>query len=456
MSILGAVFHGAARSYEEAFGAVDCTSPYMKRAIAEWAHLYFNDLPAEGEDPCQQIPYTIVCKLYKAVFGEYRAEAEDPFAQRVLDALGGESREIVQQALIGGECYIKPFPFAGGFGFSAVGRGNVLVFGRDAGGRPTDIGSAEKQKDGRYYYTLLERRTVGPDGLLTIRNRLYRSDTDGELGTPVKLSALPRYGSLPDEYTFPEPIGLGMVRVKTPMANNVDGSADGVSVYSAAVGLIHNINRNEYQINGEFSRGESRIIASADLVRRDERGRRALEDHLFTTLDDSPENVPLTIFSPALREQSFLNRKWEYLRNVENVIGLKRGLLSEVEAAERTATEITSSAGDYNLTIIDFQQMWEAAARETAVLCGKLGRLYQVEGAKEIDPETVSVSWGNGILYDEDKVWADYKGMVASGLLKPEIAVGWYFDLPAETPEQQAYIRQRYMPELETLAAGDA
>ena len=73
----------------------------------------------------------------------------------------------------------------------------------------------------------------------------------------------------------------------------------------------------------------------------------------------------------------------------------------------------------------------------------------------EVDPKTISIGWGNGVLYDEDKVWADYKSMVASGLLRPEIAVGWYFDLPTETPKQLDYIRQRYMPEIEALAGGE-
>lgn len=131
----------------------------------------------------------------------------------------------------------------------------------------------------------------------------------------------------------------------------MDGTQDGVSVYAPAVGLIRNIDRNEAQINGEFERGESRIIASSGLLRRDKDGRRQFDDHLFVGLDDDPETVGVTIFSPQLREESFLSRKQEYLRNVENVIGLKRGLLSEVEAAERTATEITSSAADYQTAI---------------------------------------------------------------------------------------------------------
>ena len=102
---------------------------------------------------------------------------------------------------------------------------------------------------------------------------------------------------------------------------------------------------------------------------------KTLKDDIFVGLDEEPDNVGINIFSPALREQSFLARKLEYLRNVESVIGLKRGLLSEVEAMEHTETEVTSSAGDYNLTIIDFQAMWERALKDTIVLCGKLGRL---------------------------------------------------------------------------------
>ena len=201
-------------------------------------------------------------------------------------------------------------------------------------------------------------------------------------------------------------------------------------------------------MNGEFDRGKSRIIASADMLEFDGTGKRKkLSADVFTAVDEAPDEVGITIFSPALREQSFLNRKREYLRNAETIIGLKRGLLSEVEAEERTATEVTSSEGDYNLTIIDFQQMWENALREAVRMCGILGQMYHIPGAHEVDDDSISVDWGNGVLFDEEKTWADYKDMVASGLLKPEIALGWRFNMPADTPAQQEKIRKMYMPD---------
>ena len=109
------------------------------------------------------------------------------------------------------------------------------------------------------------------------------------------------------------------------------------------------------------------------MLKRDTDGHTRFKDHLFVGLDEDIETVGVTIFSPALREQSFLARKQEYLRNVESVIGLKRGLLSEVEAVERTAKEITSSEGEYSLTVIDIQNMWNDAVFEACRLCGILG-----------------------------------------------------------------------------------
>ena len=56
------------------------------------------------------------------------------------------------------------------------------------------------------------------------------------------------------------------------------------------------------------------------------------------------------------------------------------------------------------------------------------------------------MSWGNGVLYDADKDWADTLSMVEAGLLKPELALAQKYDLPSETPEDLAAIREKYMP----------
>ena len=430
--------------YQEAFGAWDRTTGAMRKAIREWFELYYQSEATADSDPCQRIPYTVVTKLVKTIFGEYKVSAKSPAVQQIADQLDRHRKAAMQLALVGGECYIKPCPDAAGFSFTLIPRNNVLIFGRDANGVPTDMGTVERRVQGNYYYTLLERRTVDEHGYLTIENRLYRASSSGALGTQVRLSEHPAYADLAQEYRYPMPVGsVGLACLKTPMVNCVDGSPDGVAVFAPAVGLIRNIDRNEAQMNGEFNRGQSRIIASADLLNRNTLGSRELTEHLFVGLDEDPEQVGLTIFSPELREQSFLARKQEYLRNVESVIGLKRGMLSDANAEQRTATEIAASAADYNLTVIDFQQMWENAMNQAVQLCCTLARMYKLETP---DNTHLSIDWGNGVLYDEDKTWEEYKAMVAAGLLKPEIALGWRFNMDADTAAQLEAIRTRYMP----------
>lgn len=459
MSILSALFEQSKiYNFEQAFGVKDITTPAMQAAIRDWARLYYQTEPTRDEDPCQRIPAAVVSKLTKTVFSEYEARpAQDrnEYISTVLTALDAIKGKAMQQALIGGQCYLKPIFGPRGLSFAVVSRGNYIPLGRDERSVITDVGTAERTVEGRTYYTLLERRRVGADGTLTVESRLYSSAAEQALGGEVPLDSLDKYAALTPELVLPGVGSIGLIPAQCPQENTVDGSPDAVSVYAPAAGLIHNINRNEAQLNREFENGRSRVIAAADMLRTGPDGQKCLPDDLFVGLDDNPDVVGLTVFSPALREQSFLARKTEYLRNVESLIGLKRGILSEVETAERTATEVTSSAGDYNLTIIDFQRMWDAAVRETVRVCDVLGRLYGVYTGPRLDPEKdVLIDWGDGVLYDRARVNQELLSQVQAGLLAPERYLGWYYELPCDTPEDRRRIREAYMPQ-DTAVPGD-
>ena len=441
------------RGLEQAFpGAKDCTSAAMQAAVEDWFRLYFDDAVTEEEDPCQRLPVAIVGRLGRACFGEYEASGQKEFAKAVLVGLEAVRKKAMQLALIGGESWLKPLPGPNGFSFAVVRRDAVAVLGRDAQGDACDLVSAEVTRQNGKWYTLLERRTQTAKGV-RIENRLFVSHSAGSLGSPTGLGALEKYAGLQPVLLLPGVNGLGLVPLRMSLENCVDGSSEPVSVYAAAAGLVHSINRNERQLSREFDNGQSRVFASADLLRRRPGSNRAeLPAGLFVGLDDDPETTGLTVFSPALRQQSFLERKREYLRNLESMIGLKRGLLGEVEAAQRTATEVTSSQGDYALTIQDLQQMWETALRRALALCGQLGVLYRLPGAETLDGETdAAVEWGNGVLYDKDKAWAETMQLVSAGMLRPEIALAWKYDLPWQSEKDLQKVREMYMPAADVL-----
>lgn len=461
MSILSALFNNQVQTVEQALGAKDITSLEMRLAIRQWFALYFDGPQPVDEDGCQRLPFLIVNKLTKTVFSEYRAEVQGRtpkavFMSQILRRLDSVKKTALQQALVGGACFVKPVIF-GGMGFTVVRRDCFLPLARGADGRVTSVGMTESTRQGGEYYTLLERRSLDGVGRVVVENKLFVSHNRESIGKQVPLETLAQYKGLKPSLTLPLPLGnLGMVQLKTPMFNCVDGSPDGVAVYAPAVKLIKHINRNEQQLNDEFENGASRIIASADMMAVDENGRRKLSDKQFVAVDESPENVGVTIFSPTLREQSYLARKTEYLRNIENLIGFKHGILSDVEAAERTATEITSSQGDYNLTIQDFQQAWEETLRELIKTCDILGQMYGLCDSSAFDPEKdLVIDWGNGVLFDADKEWNQLMQMVAAGMLKPEVAVAYKYNLPWDTPEALQKIRQLYMPGMDSLLKDD-
>ena len=437
------------KSYlEQAFGKADVTSPRMQAAVREWLTLYFGE-PRREEDPSDRLAVLIVSKLCRTVFSEYESRVAGPRAAELapcLDRLNAVRARALQYALVGGECLLKPVPAGRGFDLVPIRRDCYVPLGRDSRGGLTAVGTMELMRQGRGGYALLERRTAGEEGL-TIETRLFELTGDA-LGRELPLAALPRTASLSPSLLLPGVKGVGLATLRTPLLNCVDGGPDPVAVYAPAVGLIHAVARLEHQLWRELENGASRVFASEDLLRQDPAGRRALEDDLFVGLPDDPANVGVTVYSPALRVEQYLARKQDLLRSCESLIGLKRGILSEVEDTERTATEVSSSSGDFSLTVRDFQLMWDAAAREAMALCDALGRVYGLWRGESFDPAAdLVVDWGDGVLFDRTRTWNEYTRMVSDGLLRPELALAWYFDLPHESEADLAAIRSRYLPD---------
>lgn len=462
MALIRALLDKNVPGLDEAFGGRDVASEEMQTAIKSWIAEYFRRTPDKESDPCQRLPYTIVHKLEKGMFAEYDSNLQDKdsakgsWMSENLTQLDLAKSTAMQWALIAGEAWLKPVPFQKDgrtfFRPQVIRRNQAVVMGRDPDGRLTSIGTSEQTSQGGSWYTLLVARTVDGRGFLTVRNKLYRSADASELGTPCELHSLSRYSELSESWVYPKPVGsVGLVPLRTPMANCVDGSLEAVSIYEPAMGLIHSINRNEAQLSREFELGQHRIVAPAEMLRTGDHGERKLDDQVFVGLQEfrAQGGIGLTAFSPTLRHESYEARKQSYLKSVENVIGMKRGLLSDVQEVEKTAYEIASTAGDYNLSLIDLQRVWFDAVREYLTLCDTLGRMYHYcDDTSWNVREQLSISWGNGVLYDPDKNWSEILQMVQSEMLKPEIALAWKYDLPWETPKDLEAIREKYMPEL--------
>lgn len=426
---------------EQAFGKGDCSSVKMRGAVREWMDLYYG-APRSGEDGSARLAVLIVSKLCRTVFAEYethRDQYDDWHQTFYMRALNRAAKTAMQYALIGGECLLKLV----GDDFVPIRRDCYLPLGRDDKGNLTSVGMMQTLCENGKKYVLLERRTDLGDNTL-IENRLFEVN-GAALGHRVPLDTLAACKMLSEEEYLPDVPCMGLAVLRMPTVNCVDGSADPVSIYAPAVGLMHALARCEDQLNHEFLNGASRVFASEDLLRPDAAGQRGLRDDLFVGLPDDPANVGVTVYSPTLREGSYLARKQDILRSCESLLGLHRGILSETnaETQPRTATEIAATSVDYDLTIRSLQKAWEDCAANALFICSCLDRVYLKESWF---PSDLRIDWGDGVLYDRSRVWAEQQQMVASGLLRPEIALAWYYDLPAETEEDLQAVREKYMP----------
>lgn len=446
-----------AKTFEDAFQAGDITSPEMLSAISDWFSLYFEDVPDKTQDPSQRVPYIVVDGLDKAAFGEYTYSVDEATpngnaAKAALKNLEKIRARAFQQTLIGGEGFIKPIIKRGNFAFSYINRLSYIVLGRDDEGDITSIGTShvtpKSTPKGTMYYTLLERRTVDANGYLTVESKLFESNERNVPGRFVELNTLPEYESLQPSFTYPVPFdGLGLVPIKTPMSNCVDGSHDGVSVYAAAAQKIRTQYGHERRTEDEYELTDPHLVASIDLQRRDARGKMVdIPKYITPILDESSDEAGLTIWNPKPNQEELEARANQNMRDIENIIGLRRGVLSHVETDDRTATAVQTSSGRYALTIDHFQKMWADVVPEVIRVCGLLAAAYKLKGWNGSELPDVALDFGNGVLYDEETEFNRLNLLTAQGRLRDEYVLGWLFSMPTDSEEDLAAIREKYMP----------
>ena len=190
-----------------------------------------------------------------------------------------------------------------------------------------------------------------------------------------------------------------------------------------------------------------------------QRTQRYMETH---SISQNQFAAKVNLSSAAL--SSYLNQKYKgSVEAVERQLSEFFKLDEEAEAAaEKTASLLpraayvpTSISEDVcqsiSLSIMDFQHLYYDALQAALRLGDQIGQAYRLCDASAWSADELTVTWGNGVLYDADQEWTERKELVQMGLLKPELALAWKFDLPAETEADLAEIRKNYMPELKDL-----
>lgn len=120
------------------------------------------------------------------------------------------------------------------------------------------------------------------------------------------------------------------------------------------------------------------------------------------------------MFSPTLRDGSYLTGLNQYLRNVESHAGLSFGVISQVADVEKTATEIVNSRQKLYATVSDLQAALEDALR------GLINALDywadHIPGAPGKGKLNIAFKWDDSIILDRLTEMAQWQQEVSMGL----------------------------------------
>ena len=426
----------------------------MQTAIDQWAEMFMGKAPWL-DDTTQslglpaaiagEIARLVTVELESTITGSPRADYLHGEYARMLSDL----RSQVETAAAGGGLVFKPYLDGEHIAVDCVPAWRFFPTAFNSRREVTGAVFVEQVTKGKTYYTRMEHHQLTDEGY-TIRNLAFSSPTQGTLGNQCSLAEVDEWADLEPELTIrykngTAPEGVLFAYFRMPFGNTVDPESPlGVSVYSRAVGLIKEADRQYSRILWEYEGSELAIDASQGALQvKGPDGKAPVlpprSKRLFRELaiDQGQSGDLYKVFNPEIRDTSLFNGLDKILKRIEFNCNLAYGTLSDPQNVDKTAEEIRSSKQRSYSAVCDVQQSLQDALEHLVWAMDFYATLYKLAPRGEYE---VNFTWGDGILQDTDKEYMRRKEMVDNGYLRPEKFVAWYFGISEEEAKG-------YMPE---------
>ncbi|MGN0357103.1 MAG: phage capsid protein [Blautia sp.] len=300
-----------------------------------------------------------------------------------------------------------------------------ISFGDD--GKPVDVGFLTVKRVGNSdYFTRFERHYL-LNGNLTIETKCYHSQSENEIGLPCSLESVDEWAQInPGPITYPGMDRMDFGYYRNPIPNHIDGSRCGVSIFNDARDRIQSADIQLARYDWEYDSGERAIHVDNRALKKDKSsgrmGMAKFNQRLYRGLDieDGKDKDLLKEYSPEMRDEAFKRGLEEYKREIEFIVGLAYGDLSDVREVEKTATEIkVSKSRKYNrVTAIqeNLKECLEDFVAGLAFYNGMLRSGYEF-----------SCKFNDSILTDEETERQQDRQDVAMGVMQLwEYRMKWY------------------------------
>ena len=324
-------------------------SQTMIDAINRWKSMINGCAPWVDEDKGVVSLRTEVgiCREFADIaLNEMEAAVDNPVLDAAFKLAIRDLNENLQDGLALGSFILKPL---GGDKSEFISADKFVPVSFDDSGVPNDIMFFTRKRVGENsIYTRAERHYFDANGNLVIENKAYHSPTENSIGNPVPLAEVQEWANIE-----PEPITyIGMNKndygyFRVPQKNREDGSTCGVSVYAEAVDAIKKADIQYGRLDWEYNSGERAVHVDERALTHGKGGKVKLpagKQRLYRGLNLDQGNGELyKEYSPAMRDEAYIRGLEKAYRNIEFIVGLAYGDLSDASEVDKTATEVKAS-----------------------------------------------------------------------------------------------------------------
>ena len=277
------------------------------------------------------------------------------------------------------------------------------------------IATVTQQAEGQktIYYTLLEFHEW-VDGKYRIRNELYRSEEQKQVGVRIPLNSLEKYKNLQEETIldgFSRPL---FVYIKLAGKNNINlDSPLSLGVIDNAKRQLADINEKYDEFMWEIEEARRKILASDHFfrVKYDSNGKPVKR---FDSKTSVFQRLKSDEFAPSLRSTEFIASINFILRIIELQTGFSSGTFSFDGQSVKTATEIISENSETFSTRSDNVLIVEEALKELITTIFELAAAYKLfNPVKELG---INIDFDDGVFQSQDAKADYYSKLVTAGL----------------------------------------
>ena len=411
------------------------TSDRMMEAVDLWLEMFGGNAPWLINNPQSLgLPAVIASEIARAVTLEMEVNITGSkmadYISKQFDVIRKDIRPNTEYACAGGGIVFKPY---------INGKNIVTEIIQANAFYPTAFSNAQKitaayfiyrQWVGKKIYSRLEKHEL-VGNKYKITNKAYVSSANESLGSQCELSEVEDWKDIAPEVVLENIKSPLFAYFKMPIGNTIDmRSPLGVSVYSRAVGLIREADKQFQRLLWEYEGGELAIDAAEEMFKHvngvpvlpegKERLYRMNDLDAATTKGDSL----LKSWAPTLRDANYICGMNRLLMQIEDACCLSRGTLSDPATVARSATEIKIMKQRSYSLITDIQKSLQSALDDLAYAMYCLATLYGL--APDGEYHTTYV-WDDSVIVDAEAERIRDQQEVNAGLMLPyEYRMKWY------------------------------